>query len=60
MNSNNSTPRIKLSGKHLVGFDTSVRPPAVDAADGDACSAVAKVGAVKLGLPKPGLSRPDR
>ena len=60
MSSNNSTPRIKLSGKHLVGFDTSVRPPSVDTAGGDECGAVAKVGAVKLGLPKPGLSRPGR
>jgi hypothetical protein len=60
MNSSDSTPRIKLSGKHLVGFDTSVRPSAGDTVDGDERSAVAKVGAVKLGLPKPGLSRPGR
>jgi hypothetical protein len=60
MNSNNSTPRIKLSGKHLVGFDTGSRPTADDAVDGADRGAVAKVGAVKLGSPKPGLSRLGR
>ena len=60
MSDSNSTPRIKLSGKHLVGFDTGVRPPEGGTVNRDDCSAVAKVGAVKLGLPKPGLSRPDR
>jgi hypothetical protein len=52
MSSNNSTPRLKLSGKHLVGFDTGRAP-----ADGtaEAGAAAAKVGAVKLGAPKPGV-----
>ena len=47
MSSNNSTPRIKLSDKRLVGFE-------VDR------GSVAKVGAVKLGAPKPGPSQPSR
>ena len=45
MNSENSTPRLKLIGKHLVGFDTDR-------------GTVAKVGALKLGAPKPGLVKP--
>jgi len=60
MTSNNSTPRIKLSGKHLVGFDTGSRPSPGDTGDAADRGAVAKVGAVKLGAPKPGLSRPGR
>ena len=47
MSSNNSTPRIKLSDKHLVGFE-------VDR------GTVAKVGAPKLGFPKPGPSQSSR
>ena len=45
MNSENSTPRLKLIGKHLVGFDTDR-------------GTVAKVGALKLGASKPGLRKP--
>ena len=47
MTSNISTPRIKLSDKHLVGFE-------VDR------GTAAKVGAVKLGAPKPGPSQSSR
>jgi|GraSoiStandDraft_11_1057310.scaffolds.fasta_scaffold4164068_1 hypothetical protein len=45
MNSENSTPRLKLIGKHLVGFDTDR-------------GTVAKVGALKLGASKPGILKP--
>jgi hypothetical protein len=45
MNSENSTPRLKLIGKHLVGFDTNR-------------GTVAKVGSLKLGSPKPGVVKP--
>ena len=53
MSSNNSTPRLKLSGKHLVGFDTGGRTPTDGTAEAGATAA--KVGAVKLGAPKPGV-----
>ena len=51
MKSEISTPRLKLSGKHLVGFDTGRAP----ADETEAGATVAKVGAVKLGAPKPGV-----
>ena len=47
MSSNNTTPRVKLCDKRLVGFE-------VDR------GSVAKVGAVKLGAPKPGPSQTSR
>ena len=45
MKSEKSTPRLKLIGKRLVGFATDH-------------GTVAKVGALKLGLPKPGILKP--
>ena len=60
MTSDNAAPRIKLSGKRLVGFDTSARSPAGESADAAERGTVSKIGAVKLGAPKPGLRLPGR
>jgi hypothetical protein len=60
MTSDTVAPRIKLSGKRLVGFDTSARLPAGESADVADRGTVSKIGAVKLGSPKPGLRRPGR
>jgi hypothetical protein len=59
MTSDNVPPRIKLSGKRLVGFDTAARQPEANGGSADA-TAVSKIGAVKLGAPKSGLRLPGR
>lgn len=59
MASDNAAPRIKLSGKRLVGFDTGIRQPAEERAGSAEGTAVTKIGAVKLGAPKQGLRKPD-
>jgi hypothetical protein len=60
MTSDNAAPRIKLSGKRLVGFDTGARQPAGGSAGSAEGTTVTKIGAVKLGAPKPGLRKPGR
>ena len=60
MTSDNAAPRIKLSGKRLVGFDTGTRQAASECAGSTDGTTVTKIGAVKLGAPKPGLRKPGR